>query len=93
MALTDTEKAAKARNEALKGALTQIEREFGKGTVMRMGDPGAQGKVNIAADNGKNYTLNFSLKGFSQAHDDMVAQARAKAKPVEQQAAAPAATP
>jgi invasion protein IalB len=50
-------------------------------------------EVNIAADNGKNYTLKFSLKGFSQAHDDMVAQARAKAKPVEQQAAAPAATP
>jgi recombination protein RecA len=27
---------------ALQGALTQIEREFGKGSVMRMGDPGAQ---------------------------------------------------
>ena len=45
MALTDTEKAAKARNEALQGALTQIEREFGKGSVMRMGDPGAQVRV------------------------------------------------
>ena len=46
MALTDSEKAAKARNDALQGALTQIEREFGKGTVMRMGDEGAQVKVN-----------------------------------------------
>jgi recombination protein RecA len=36
------EKAAKARDAALQGALTQIEREFGKGTVMRMGDEGAQ---------------------------------------------------
>jgi recombination protein RecA len=45
MALSDTEKAAKARNDALQGALTQIEREFGKGTVMRMGDEGAQVKV------------------------------------------------
>ncbi len=42
---TDNEKAAKARDAALKGALTQIEREFGKGTVMRMGDEGAQVRV------------------------------------------------
>jgi recombination protein RecA len=42
---TEEEKAAKARDAALQGALTQIEREFGKGTVMRMGDPGAQVRV------------------------------------------------
>src|SRR5947208_13786517 len=30
------------RQAALQGALTQIERQFGKGTVMRMGDPGAR---------------------------------------------------
>src|ERR1700722_17239545 len=30
------------RQAALAGALTQIERQFGKGTVMRMGDPGAR---------------------------------------------------
>src|ERR1700740_1972362 len=42
MPATDEEKAAKARDAALAGALTQIEREFGKGTVMRMGDEGAQ---------------------------------------------------
>ena len=42
MPVTDQEKAAKARDAALQGALTQIEREFGKGTVMRMGDEGAQ---------------------------------------------------
>src|ERR1043165_8382813 len=46
MAPTDIEKAAKARNDALQGALAQIEREFGKGTIMRMGDPGAQVRVN-----------------------------------------------
>ncbi len=45
MPTTDQEKAAKARDAALKGALTQIEREFGKGTVMRMGDEGAQVRV------------------------------------------------
>ena len=31
------------RQAALQGALTQIERQFGKGTVMRMGDPGSRG--------------------------------------------------
>ncbi len=41
MALNDTQKAAKARNDALAGTLTQIEREFGKGTIMRMGNKGA----------------------------------------------------
>src|SRR6195256_2678020 len=46
MPVTDQEKAAKARDAALQGALTQIEREFGKGTVMRMGDEGAQVRVN-----------------------------------------------
>ena len=30
------------RQAALQGALTQIERQFGKGAVMRMGDPGAR---------------------------------------------------
>jgi len=42
MTVTEQDKAAKARDVALAGALMQIEREFGKGSVMRMGDPGAQ---------------------------------------------------
>ena len=42
MSVTEQEKAAKARDAALQGALQQIEREFGKGSVMRMGDEGAQ---------------------------------------------------
>jgi recombination protein RecA len=33
------------RQAALQGALSQIERQFGKGTVMRMGDPGARVQV------------------------------------------------
>src|SRR5271170_1188805 len=45
MPVTDEEKAVKARQAALQGALTQIEREFGKGTVMRMGDEGALVRV------------------------------------------------
>src|SRR5713226_7797961 len=42
MSVSEQEKALKARDTALQGALTQIEREFGKGTIMRMGDEGAQ---------------------------------------------------
>jgi len=41
----DVEKAAKSRDAALKTALGQIEHQFGKGTVMRMGDEGAQVRV------------------------------------------------
>jgi recombination protein RecA len=39
---TSDPKAGAKRQAALQGALTQIERQFGKGTVMRMGDPGAR---------------------------------------------------
>ncbi|HEY2603514.1 MAG TPA: recombinase RecA [Thermoleophilaceae bacterium] len=42
---TENEKAAKARDSALNGALTQIERQFGKGSIMRMGDEDAAVKV------------------------------------------------
>ena len=34
----EQEKAAKARDQALNGALAQIERNFGKGSIMKMGD-------------------------------------------------------
>jgi recombination protein RecA len=64
MALTDTEKAAKARNDALKGALTQIEREFGKGTIMRMGDEGAQVKVNAIPTGALSLDLALGIGGM-----------------------------
>ena len=41
----EQEKAAKAREQALSGALAQIERNFGKGSIMKMGDDEAQVKV------------------------------------------------
>jgi len=43
--MSTTDRGTKAREAALSGALTQIERQFGKGSVMRMGDEGA--KVNV----------------------------------------------
>jgi invasion protein IalB len=39
--------------------------------------------LSIVADSGKPFALPLSLKGFTAAHDDMVSQARAKAKPVK----------
>lgn len=42
---------------------------------------GSDAKVNIAADGGRVYALPLSLKGFSGAHDEMVSEAKAKAKP------------
>jgi recombination protein RecA len=41
----EQEKAAKARDQALNGALAQIERNFGKGSIMKMGDEGFAVKV------------------------------------------------
>jgi recombination protein RecA len=41
----EQEKAAKAREAALKGALTQIERTFGAGSIMKMGDDAFQVRV------------------------------------------------
>ncbi|HJS45095.1 MAG TPA: invasion associated locus B family protein [Rhizomicrobium sp.] len=55
---------------------------------------GEKGKVNIAADTGKTYALDFYLKGFSAAHDDMVTKVRAKAKAIATpDDAAPAPSP
>jgi invasion protein IalB len=55
---------------------------------------GPEAKINIVGDNGKTYSIRFSLKGFSAAHDDMVSEAKAKAKPAATgDAAAPAAKP
>ena len=56
---------------------------------------GPEAKINIVGDNGKTYSIRFSLKGFAAAHDDMVSQARVKAKPAAKtgDAAAPAAKP
>jgi recombination protein RecA len=45
MADKEQEKAAKARDDALNSALSQIERQYGKGSIMRMGDEDAAVKV------------------------------------------------
>src|SRR5438552_12460350 len=57
------EKAAKARDAALAGALTQIERQFGKGTVMRMGDEGAQVRCNAIPTGALSLDLALGIGG------------------------------
>src|SRR5256714_2648284 len=63
MSVTEDEKAAKARDAALQGALTQIERQFGKGAVMRMGDEGAQVKVNAIPTGALSLDLALGIGG------------------------------
>jgi invasion protein IalB len=70
-----------------------IEMAVDNSLIEGLAKSGPAGKINIVADNGKVYALNFSLKGFAQAHDDMAAQARAKAKSVEKQGGPAAAAP
>ena len=60
---TDTA-GVKARDTALQGALTQIERQFGKGTVMRMGDEGAQVKVNAIPTGALSLDLALGIGGM-----------------------------
>jgi invasion protein IalB len=78
------------------GCFVQMAME--NSAVEAIAKSGPDAKINIVGDDGKSYALKFSLKGFASAHDDMVAQARAKAKapakPADTAApAAPAATP
>lgn len=51
--------------------------------VEALAKSGPDGKLNIAGDDGKNYSLPLSLKGFAAAHDEMVSDAKARAKPVQ----------
>jgi invasion protein IalB len=67
-----------------------VQMPLDNATVEAMSKSGPDAKVKIVADNGKTYDLKFSLKGFSGAHDQMVSDAKAKAKAAP---AAPAAPP
>src|SRR5215216_3091308 len=64
MPVTEDEKAAKARDAALQGALTQIERQFGKGSVMRMGDEGAKVRVQAIPTGALSLDLALGIGGM-----------------------------
>lgn len=61
--MSEQDKSAKQRDAALQGALTQIERQFGKGTVMRMGDPGARVRVNAIPTGALSLDLALGIGG------------------------------
>jgi recombination protein RecA len=62
----EQEKAAKARESALSGALTQIERAFGKGSIMRMGDEGMMVKVSAIPTGALSLDLALGVGGLAR---------------------------
>ncbi len=60
----EQEKAAKARDAALSGALSQIERAFGKGSIMRMGDEDAAVRVSTISTGALSLDLALGVGGM-----------------------------
>src|SRR5947209_16456269 len=60
----EQEKAAKARDAALSGALGQIERQFGKGSIMRMGDEDAAVRVSTISSGAISLDLALGVGGM-----------------------------
>jgi recombination protein RecA len=56
-------KTTQARDAALQGALQQIERQFGQGTVMRMGDEGAKVAVDAVPTGALSLDLALGIGG------------------------------
>jgi recombination protein RecA len=64
MADKEQEKAAKARDAALTGALSQIERQFGKGSIMRMGDEDAVVRVDAISTGALSLDIALGVGGM-----------------------------
>src|SRR3978361_5962 len=60
----EQEKAAKARDAALNGALSQVERQFGKGSIMRMGDEDAVVRVDAISTGALSLDLALGVGGM-----------------------------
>jgi recombination protein RecA len=60
----EQEKAAKSRDAALNGAITQIERNYGKGAIMRMGDEEAAVKVAAIPTGALSLDLALGVGGY-----------------------------
>jgi len=67
-----------------------VQTEVGNDMVASVAKSAGDGKVNVVGDDGKAYSFKFSLKGFAQAHDEMVSEAKAKATKPAPAGAAPA---
>jgi recombination protein RecA len=62
----EQEKVAKARDSALSSALTQIERQFGKGSIMRMGDDDAAVSVSSVSTGALSLDLALGVGGLAR---------------------------
>ncbi len=62
----EQEKAAKARDSALSSALTQIERQFGKGSIMRMGDEDAIVSVSAISSGALSLDIALGVGGLAR---------------------------
>jgi len=60
----DQEKAAKARDAALNSAITQIQRQFGEGSIMKMGDENAQVRVDAIPTGALSLDLALGVGGM-----------------------------
>src|SRR5213595_856118 len=60
----EQEKAAKARYSALQSALTQIERQFGAGSIMKMGDDAAAVRVQVVPTGALSLDLALGVGGL-----------------------------
>ncbi|HYZ28117.1 MAG TPA: recombinase RecA, partial [Thermoleophilaceae bacterium] len=60
----EQEKAAKARDAALQSALTQIERQFGAGSIMKMGDDAAAVRVQAVPTGALSLDLALGVGGL-----------------------------
>jgi recombination protein RecA len=62
----EQEKAAKARDSALGSALSQIERQYGKGSIMRMGDDEAAVKVSAISTGALSLDIALGVGGVAR---------------------------
>jgi recombination protein RecA len=60
----EQQKAAQARDSALKGAITQIERQFGQGSIMKMGDEAAAVRVSAIPTGALSLDLALGVGGL-----------------------------
>src|SRR5215218_93331 len=60
----EQEKAAKSRDVALTGALSQIKKSFGEGAIMRMGDEDAQVRVDAIPTGALSLDLALGVGGL-----------------------------
>jgi recombination protein RecA len=60
----EQEKAAKARDSALDSAIGQIERQFGQGSIMKMGDEAAAVKVSVIPTGALSLDLALGVGGI-----------------------------